>query len=117
MGAAELWTATKASYPAQGLLELTNAYSRGGTAIVDAVGQDAAQEVIDLWPIYAQADYDDDNAQHVAVAKRGVIAVLQERGGASSAVADVSFDSVTVSQERAVLMFPSHCSMYDRDDR
>lgn len=94
MGATELWAATVAKYTSQTLVELTNADDRSGDSVSTAVGEVCAQEVIDLWPIYAHVTYDDDDAQHVAVAVRGVVAVLMERGGASPEAAKAKFDEV-----------------------
>jgi len=85
MTAAALWTSVKASYPSSDLILLTNPQEGGSaTAIDDTFGQSAAQEVIDLWPIYAQVAYDSSNSTHVAVARRGVLAVLYQRGGKAS---------------------------------
>jgi len=90
----DLWTAVKTSYDSDGLITLTNIRDRSQTAIDDTVGTDAALEVINLWPLYAEATYDGTNDTHVAVAKRAVIAVLWQRGGTSSAIAKVEWDEV-----------------------
>lgn len=94
MTAAALWTAVKSSYEETGLIGLTNIRDRAATAIDDTFGQDAAQEVIDLWPVYAQLAYDADNGTHVAIAKEAVIAVLWRRGGTSTTIAEVKWDAV-----------------------
>lgn len=94
MTASALWTATKTSYDSDGLITLSNIRDRAATTIDDTVGEDAAQAVINLWPIYAQTDYDASDATHVEVAKRGVIAVLWERGGTASEIAKVEWDEV-----------------------
>lgn len=94
MTASALWTAVKASYESTGLVTLTNIRDRAATTIDDTAGEDAAQEVIDLWPIYAQEDYDASDTAHVAVAKQGVIAVLWRRGGTATNVAQVKWDEV-----------------------
>lgn len=98
MGAAELWSAVVASYDADGLVTLTNIRDRAANAIDTAVGENAAQGVIDLWPIYAEADYDDANPQHVEVAKRATIALLWQRGGSASSIAKVEWDEVFGSE-------------------
>ncbi len=66
----------------------------GATAVDATYGATAAQEVIDLFPIYGQVDYDATNSQHVTVGRRGVIAVLYERGGTSSTIAEVEWNQV-----------------------
>jgi phage gpG-like protein len=90
----ELWAAVKVSYDANGLIALSNIRDRTASAVDDTVGTDAALQVIDLWPLYAQVAYDNTDSQHLAVAKRGTIAVLYERGGSSSAIAKVEWDEV-----------------------
>lgn len=94
MTASALWTAVKASYDEQGLLTLTNIRDRAATAIDDTAGEDAAQEVIDLWPSYAQTDYDATDSRHVAIGKHAVIAVLWRRGGTAAGIAQVRWDEV-----------------------
>lgn len=92
--AADLWTAVKADYDAAGLLTLTNIRNRGATAIDDTVGTNAAQAVLNLWPVIAQADYDPANAAHVEIAELGVIAMLWRRGGSASGIEQVKWDEV-----------------------
>lgn len=92
--ATALWAAVATSYEEQGLITLTNIRDRSATAIDTTSGEDAAQGVIDLWPIYAQADYDAANAAHVEVGKRAVIAMLWQRGGVANTVAKVEWDEV-----------------------
>lgn len=94
MSAADLWTAVKADYDTAGLITLTNIRNRGAVAVNDTVGESAAQAVINLWPIYAQVEYDAANAQHVEVAELGVIAMLWRRGGSASAIEKVKWDEV-----------------------
>lgn len=94
MSAANLWTAVKADYDADGLISLTNIRNRGATAIDDTVGTAAAQAVINLWPAYAQVAYDANNALHVEAAELGVISILWRRGGASSTIEQVKWDEV-----------------------
>lgn len=94
MTAAALWTDVKANYETEGLVTLTNPRDNNATSIDDTYGQSAAQEVIDFFPLYAQTDYDASDSQHVAVGRRGVIAVLYERGGAASTIAKVEWDEV-----------------------
>lgn len=92
--ASALWTAVVAAYPSQDLVSLTNIRDRDATTAVTAAGESAAQEVIDLWPLYAQVEYDSDNSTHVTVAKRGVIAVLWSRGGTAVQSAKIEWDEV-----------------------
>lgn len=82
-----LWTAVKAGYATDLLLGLTNIYDRPATAIDDTVGTAAAQQTIDYFPLYGEVVYDAADTKHVAVAIRGVIAVLLERGGVSAELA------------------------------
>lgn len=94
MAAADLWAAVVSSYDADGLVSLTNFRDRSGTTVNTATGESAAQGVIDVWPLYAQTDYDDDNPQHVEIGKFAVIAILWRRGGTSSSIAKVEWDEV-----------------------
>lgn len=92
--AIDLWDAVVAAYNEDGLVQLTNVRDRSATGINSAVGQSAAQAVIDLWPVYAQSDYDATNPTHVEVGKRGVIAVLWSRGGTASQIAKIEWGEV-----------------------
>jgi hypothetical protein len=92
--ASDLWAAVVASYDSDGLIALTNVRDRGATSIDETIGTNAAQAVVDLWPIYAQAAFDETNATHVEVGKRAVVAVLWSRGGASTSIAKVEWDEV-----------------------
>lgn len=92
--AADLWTSVVAAYDSGGLISLTNIRDRSATAVNTTTGQNAAQEVIDLWPAFAQVAYDDTDALHVAVARQGVIAVLWRRGGSASTIEQVKWDEV-----------------------
>jgi len=94
MTATALWAAVVADYDTDGLISLTNIRDRSATTIDTAVGEAAAQGVINLWPIYAQTDYDPDNPVHVEVAELGVIAMLWRRGGSASAIEQVKWDEV-----------------------
>ena len=94
MTAAALWVAVKASYEETGLVTLTNIRDRSAVSINDTVGEDAAQAVIDLWPAYAQEDYDANDALHVECAKQGVLAMLWRRGGTSTTIAEVKWSEV-----------------------
>ena len=89
-----LWAAVEVSYDADGLITLTNIRDRSATAIDETAGEDAAQGVIDLWPVYAQAAYDATNATHVEIAKRATVAMLWQRGGSSTNIAKVEWDEV-----------------------
>ena len=90
----ELWTSVKASYASSILISLTNIVDGAGTSIDDTVGTSAALEVINLWNMYAQIDYSSADATHVAVGRRGTIAVLWERGGTTAEVAQIKWDSI-----------------------
>lgn len=92
--ATDLWAAVVVSYDDRSLAQLTNTNNRATQTITTAVGEDAALGVINLWPAYAQVDYDASNALHVEVAKRGVIAMLWERGGSATTIAQVEWDEV-----------------------
>ena len=94
MTATDLWSAVVSSYPNQGLVDLTNQNNRGAATVDTSAGEDAAQAVINLWPVYAQEVYDASNATHVEVAKLGVIAVLNRRGGTSTQVEQVTWEEV-----------------------
>ena len=94
MSASALWAAVVADYDTSGLVSLTNIRDRSATTIDTGVGEAAAQAVINLWPVYAQIDYDPTNATHVEVAEMGVIAMLWRRGGSSSAIEKVKWDEV-----------------------
>ena len=94
MTASALWTSCKSNYHTQGLIELTNVQNRSATATDDTVGQLAAQAVINLWPIYTQIAYDSSDALHVEIAMQGVISMLYRRGGASTQIEQVKWDSV-----------------------
>lgn len=92
--AGDLWTAVKADYDPEGLLTLTNIRNPAATTIDDANGSAAAQAVIDLWPLFAQAEYDPADNANLQVAEMGVIAMLWRRGGASSVIEQVKWDEV-----------------------
>lgn len=94
MSATDLWTAVVAAYPSQALIDLTNLDDRAATAVDTTFGETAAQAVIDLWPIYAQAAYDADDATHVEVGILGTIAMLNRRGGTSTQVEVITWDQV-----------------------
>jgi hypothetical protein len=92
--ATDLWDAVKLSYEEQGLVTLTNIRDRSSSAVDDTVGADAAQAVIDLWPIYAQVAYDGTDGTHLEIGKQGVIAILWRRGGSSTEIEQVRYDTV-----------------------
>ena len=94
MTATALWAAVVVSYEANGLISLTNIRDRSASTIDTTAGEDAAQAVINLWPVYAQEDYDAADATHVEVAKRATIAVLWQRGGSAQTIAKVEWDEV-----------------------
>ena len=90
----DLWTSVVANYESEGLINLTNPRDNNATSVATSYGQTAAQEVIDLFPIYGQVTYDATSTLHVAVGRRAVIAVLYSRGGTSSTIAEVEWDEV-----------------------
>ena len=92
--ATDLWASVVANYESEGLINLTNPRDNNATAIATAYGQTAAQEVIDLFPIYGQVEYDSTSTLHVAVGRRATISVLYSRGGTSSTIAEVAWDEV-----------------------
>jgi len=92
--ATELWTAIVADYDDTGLVTLTNIRDRSATSVDTSYGQTQAQAVINLWPAYADIDYDSTDALHVEVAEMGVIAILWRRGGSSTSIARVEWDEV-----------------------
>jgi hypothetical protein len=83
-----------AAYDGDSLIQLTNINDPSASAIDTTAGESAAQQVIDLWPLYAQDDYDASDSSNVAVAMRGTIAVLWERGGTAATVAEIKWDDV-----------------------
>jgi hypothetical protein len=92
--ATELWTKVTEAYDSAGLISLTNIRDRTATTVNTSVGQQAAQDVIYLWPQYAQEEYDStDNAQ-VLLAAMAVIALLWRRGGSSTSIAKVEWEEV-----------------------
>ena len=94
MTATALWAAVVVSYDADGLITLSNIRDRSATTIDTTAGEDAAQGVIDLWPVYAQETYDASDSTHVEVAKQAVIALLWRRGGSSTTIAEVKWDEI-----------------------
>ena len=92
MTAVALWAAVVASYDNAGLVTLTNIRDRAATVIDTAVGEAAAQSVIDLWPAYVQEAYDAADALHVEAGIRAVIATLFERGGTSANIVEVKWE-------------------------
>ena len=90
----DLWAAVVADYDADGLITLTNVRDRAATTIDDTVGTSAAQAVINLWPVYAETEYDETKDLHVEVAEMGVIAVLWRRGGSATTIEQVKWDEV-----------------------
>jgi len=89
-----LWTAVKARYAADGLIPLTNILDRSSVAIDDAVGTEAANGTINLWPAYAQVAFDVADQLHIEAAALGTIAFLFRRGGTSSSIEQVKWDTV-----------------------
>lgn len=92
--ATDLWAAVVLSYDSDGLISLTNIRDRSATTINTTAGEAAAQAAINLWPLYAQTDYDATDATHVSVGEIATIAVLWRRGGSASAIEHVKWDDV-----------------------
>jgi hypothetical protein len=89
-----LWQATIGGYDEQGLVELTNVRTPSAITTNDAVGVSAAQHVIDLWLMHAQVAFDILSSAHVAAGMQAVIAVLWRRGGSSTQIEQVKWDTV-----------------------
>lgn len=94
MSASTLWSSVVAAYDEHGLAQLTNTHTPDAASIDTAVGESAAQEVIDLWPLYAQEEFSASNSAHMAVGRHAVIAVLWNRGGSSTEIAKIRWDDV-----------------------
>ena len=92
--ATDLWDSVVTNNDLEGLVTLTNPSDNNATAVDATYGASAAQEVIDLFPLYGQVTYDASDSQHVAVGRRALIAILYERGGTSSSIAKVEWDEV-----------------------
>ena len=90
----DLWTYVKTVYDTDGLITLTNIRDRSASAIDDTAGTAAALSVLQLWPAYAQVDYDGTDALHKEVAAFGTIAMLWRRGGAATTIEQVKWDEV-----------------------
>ena len=94
MTASALWTDVTTNYESEGLVNLTRPRDPSATTVDTTYGESAAQEAIDLFPLYAQVTYDASDSQHVAVGRHAVIAILYKRGGTSSTISEVEWDSV-----------------------
>ena len=90
----DLWGYVQAVYDTDGLISLTNIRDRSASAIDNDVGTAAALSAIRLWPAYAQTAFDETDGLHLEVGAKAVIAVLWERGGSSSSIAEVKWDTV-----------------------
>lgn len=88
----DLWTAVKDRYDDQALIGLTNVRDRAKGTIDDAVGVQAASDVIGYFPIYVQTTYDEASVSHLNVGIRGVLAVLWMRGGTSAQIQRVKWE-------------------------
>jgi hypothetical protein len=89
-----LWAYVKSVYDSDGLVSLTNIRDRSATSISDLVGEAASASVINLWPSYAQSSFDVTDAVHLETAVEGVIAMLWRRGGSSTTIEQVKWDTV-----------------------
>lgn len=72
-------------YSTQYLTELTNPQGRNATTVNTTLLGKSADDIDALFDVYAGVEYDDTNAQHIAVAVEGVIAFLMRRTGQSAA--------------------------------
>lgn len=89
-----VWTAVVARYDNDSLVSLTNINDRDQGSIDTTVGTEAANGTLNLWPAYAQVEFDVSDGLHLEVAVRGTIAMLQERGGTSTDVAKIEWEEV-----------------------
>lgn len=92
-----IWTNVKAGYAVDLLLPLLAVYDASVTTIgaaQDTVGTAASQQCIDYFPLYGEIEFDVLDSQHMAVAIRGTITVLYERGGSGSTHAKEEWDEV-----------------------
>lgn len=94
MTATALWASVVANSESEGLVNLTNPRDPAATSVDTTYGESAAQEAIDLFPLYAQVAYDSADSQHIAIGRRACIAVLYERGGTSSTISEVEWSEV-----------------------
>lgn len=77
-------------YSTQYLTQLTNPQNRNATSVNTTLLGNAANDVDALFDVYSGVEYDDTDAQHIAVAVEGVIAFLMRRTGQSTAEARVT---------------------------
>lgn len=94
MTATLLWASVVAAYPTSDLVSLTNPRNTQGTGVDTAWGEAAAQETIDLFPVYAQVAFDANDPQHMAVGRHATIAVLYSRGGTAQSGARMKWEDV-----------------------
>lgn len=90
----DLWAYVESVYDVDGLVQLTNIRDRSATAVDDTVGVAAALSFIRLWPSYAQVAFDESDGLHLEVGAAGVIAILWRRGGSSTSIEQVKWDTV-----------------------
>ena len=89
-----LWTAVTTRYDADGLITLTRIKDPDTNTVNTVVGTEAANGVINLWPAYAQVDFDISDGLHIEAAVLGVIAMLFRRGGAAVTIEQVKWETV-----------------------
>lgn len=92
--ATDLWDAFKDRYSTADQVSLTNIDNRTATTVDDTAGAQAAQSVINLWPAYAEVEYDSTDTLHVEVGTFGVAALLWRRGGTATNIEEVKFEQV-----------------------
>lgn len=88
-----LWTAVKARYDEQALLELTNLRDTTAVAIDDAQGERAVLSVVAFFPVYVQEAFDETDDGHLAIACEGVVAQLFKWGGSTHRIAETTWDA------------------------
>lgn len=92
--ATDLWASVESHYDANTLTQLTNVKDVTATSADDTHGALVAQEFIDLFPQYAETDYDASDTTHVAIGRHGVVALLRKYRGSTSEVAQRDWDEV-----------------------
>lgn len=89
-----LWDEVKLRYSARTLKELTNVDLPGATAIDDTKGTQVATDVEAWFKRVVQADYDNTDADHKAVAVRAVYVLLREYSGRFAEVVEREIQEV-----------------------
>jgi hypothetical protein len=93
----DIWTKVKARYPEDTLIDLTSVQDPDLGAIDDTYGTDAADEVLDLWEMNAEVDFDVANTTHLSLAVRATFAVMMVRAR-NTPDAQLAYDRVFGSE-------------------